>query len=390
MDEIYEAVGPEVPEKPKEKKGAAILRKVLGVLFILLGLFLVMCGTVSYESETESDAASLFDPYYDTDARQFMNFNMITDPVASFTLGENHSIYIAMDWQEDGPYFYLLCLSQADFDSYSDIYDFTFDERDLSEAPRTARAFGYAVEIEDDLRDYTLEYFNQLFGGEITLTEAEFEDCFGSYYLDTTVVPKSENTGSIALILCGLFLAVMGIVLIALKKKPAAPAAAAAPSPADDGAAPAWELAPRPNYALGLVGALLGSLVGAVVWVLLYRVGYLAGIAGFLSVFCAIAMFQKLGHGIDKLGTVLSVLVALAVLVLAGGFAYAWVIVDAINESTPGRSSIGYVLGHFSEMMETLDLWGSFAADMAMGLLLGVVAGIGPIISAFKGRKKEQ
>ena len=386
MDQMYETASPELDAGKKKKKK---LPRILGVILIILAPFVAAAALMPKDSAPE-EAPSAFDPYSGTEARQYLEFNMLTDPVATFTLGENHGIYVAFQADDTGLYPYLVCLSQADFDRFSEIYEFTFDSRSVSQAPGTGTVYGYAVEIDSDLEDYTLEYLDQV---GMSIPADEFYDYFGGYYLDTTLV-KEPDSASVVLLVLAPILLFLGPVLLLKKGKKAPPAQPVQTIPAEDGstaaagAQPSWEIPARSNPALGILGAFLGSLVGAVVWILLYRVGYLVGIAGYLAVFCAILGYTKLGGGtIGKAGTLLCVLIAVVVMVLSNCVAFSWVIADAVNESTPGRSSITYILSHFPEMMDTLDLWADFVLDLILGLFLALVAGFSSIVQSFKKQK---
>ncbi len=61
----------------------------------------------------------------------------------------------------------------------------------------------------------------------------------------------------------------------------------------------------------GIIGALLGSLPGVLLWIILGQFGYIAGIAGWLMIIGARFGYQKLAGGINKLGSVLSLIIAL-------------------------------------------------------------------------------
>ena len=123
MDQMNETAAPELDAGEKKKKK---LPRILGVILIILAPFLAAAALMPRDSAPE-EAPSAFDPYSGTEARQYLEFNMLTDPVATFTLGENHGIYVAFQADDTGLYPYLVCLSQADFDRFSEIYEFTFD-----------------------------------------------------------------------------------------------------------------------------------------------------------------------------------------------------------------------------------------------------------------------
>lgn len=385
----------ELERKPGGRRAlkicSAVLLLAVAVAFAILGV----SSLTAHEDSQEEPA--FFDANAPSPDRQYLEFNLLTDAVATFTLGENHSFYLALYADESGIAPYLICLSQQDFKKYQDIYDFTFDDKDLSEAPGLATVYGYSEEISDELRDYTIEYFNYFMDTDL-LNTSNFEDYIGSYYLDTTAVPARDNGDAIGMFAAAAVLLIFAVLILTVKKRgpdaQPSPAQPAGTTPdagaAGAAAAPAWEIQPGANPALGLLGALLGSLAGAAVWIVLYRLGYIVGIAGYLAVFCAVWGYQKLGGGrAGRLAVVVCVGIAMAVLVLSNGVAYAWSIADWINETNPGRSSVGYILANFASIMTSLDMWRSFWGDLVIGLILALVAGISPLVSSFKSHKKQ-
>ena len=386
--------------EPEQKTGGGkkVLKICAAALLLAAALAFAILGVRGLTAGGDTpEEPSPFDAGVPSPDRQYLEFNLLTDAVATFTLGENHSFYLALYADEGGIAPYLICLSQQDFEKYQDIYDFTFDDRELTEAPGLATVYGYSEEISDELRDYTIEYFNYFLDTDL-LNIGNFEDYIGSYYLDTTAVPAKDNGDAIGMLVAAAVLLVFAVLILTVKKRDPgvhpAPTQAGDTVPVADAAeavpAPAWEIQPRANPALALLGALVGSLAGAAVWIVLYRLGYIAGIAGYLAVFCAVWGYQKLGGGRPgKLGVVLCVAVAMAVLVLSNGVAYAWSMADWINATNPGRSSVGYILTNFSSIMTTLDMWGDFWGDLVIGLILALAAGISPLVSAFKSRKKQ-
>lgn len=400
-----------LPDLLPRKKQPAQNNRALTVVMIVIGAVLIALSVVlwiieSKETEEKETAAVPFNAYTYSDQKQQAKFNMLSDSFASFVLGEDHGFYIAMLGDASEIEFSIVCLSVDTFKQFEDVYEFTFSAAPIEEAPRVASLSGYAVEIDEELADFTIEYFNLFFGGEI-LTSENFDDYFGHYYLDATRV--SAGTGENAPV---VFLGAFGVILLAAgiwllyKSNRAAVAAASLPAADADSAAegqvagemdgftPASttlplleERAAVPHPALGFLGALLGSLVGAAVWILLYRVGFIAGIAGYLAVICALAGYKKFGGGITKVGTVFCILVAMLVLVAANGVSYAWVIADEVNSASPGRADFVYLLAHFFEIMSLLELWGSFFGDLVIGLILALVAGASPIVRIFKKPK---
>ncbi len=133
----------------------------------------------------------------------------------------------------------------------------------------------------------------------------------------------------------------------------------------------------------GLVGAFLGGLIGVILWIGIYRLGYIAGIAGLVTVICAMKGYELLGGCLDKKGVLLSTVMSLALIYLANHISWSWAIYDVFVENNMGWT-FGEIFGQLHYILEQLEASGSFWGDMAMGVFLSIVASVVRIISAFK------
>lgn len=70
------------------------------------------------------------------------------------------------------------------------------------------------------------------------------------------------------------------------------------------------------NLPLGIVGALLGSCIGVAVWVIIYKLGFIAGITGFIMAVCSFKGYEILGGRIDKKGIWISLAVSIIMLAM--------------------------------------------------------------------------
>lgn len=71
------------------------------------------------------------------------------------------------------------------------------------------------------------------------------------------------------------------------------------------------------NVLFGIIGAFLFSLVGGLLYVLLDRIGFIAAISGLVAVVCAIKGYTFFAKKETKRGTVISVIIAALVIILA-------------------------------------------------------------------------
>ncbi len=123
-----------------------------------------------------------FDPYTGEDKLQFIEFNLLSEPYAADDEQPGECFYLAIEEFEEASYLYIVCMSDEQFNNYEDIYEFTFSDEE-SLPVDTGVIYGYPAPIEDDLKALTIEYFD-LFWGEGILTEDNFNDIVGTFYLD--------------------------------------------------------------------------------------------------------------------------------------------------------------------------------------------------------------
>ena len=392
-------------EKPDmKKKGKLFSRVFFGILaavMLLCCAAMVMDALDSRGTNPDPNDATYFDAVTDDGSQQVLAFNLLSDSFASFTVGEGHNYYFALDSNEYGIFPYIVCMSDQQFAQYTAICDFTYSDEDWDQSPGYGSLYGYPMPIDSELQELAIEFFNYFWDEDI-LTPENFSEYIGEYYLDATYQPGSHTALVESLILIPVFLVLAGLMLFLAfrREKPAAePAeetAAVQPlsadaypisaSPADT---PAGELPPEIRFGSGSAGALVGALLGMVVWVLLYRVGYISGIAGFLTVFLALKGFEKLGGGMNRAGVILSCLLSLLAILAGNVVGVSWVIADVFSETNPGRATLSYVLRNFPQLMSYLDLWGTFLRDLLIGLFLGILAGIGPISATLKANQEE-
>lgn len=128
------------------------------------------------------------------------------------------------------------------------------------------------------------------------------------------------------------------------------------------------------NLSAGIVGALLGSLIGVAVWVIIYKLGYIAGITGFIMTVCCVKGFEKLGGGLNRAGLWASLLIAIVMLAVGE---YAALCLDLYS----ALSGYGYEITVFEcaralpAMMDG-ELMTSVIGELAMGYVFMAVASI--------------
>ncbi len=86
------------------------------------------------------------------------------------------------------------------------------------------------------------------------------------------------------------------------------------------------------NLPMGILGAFVGSLIGVAVWVIIYKLGYVAGITGFVMSVCCFKGYELLGGRIDKKGVYIALAIAIVMLAFAEMIAIGLEIHSVMNE----------------------------------------------------------
>ena len=139
------------------------------------------------------------------------------------------------------------------------------------------------------------------------------------------------------------------------------------------------------NLIPGLVGAFLGSLIGAVLWVVIYKVGFIAGIAGAVTIVCAMKGYEMFGKSLDKKGVICCVLIAIVTIFLANRVCWAWAILDELVAE--GYELTFFDVFPYTEESLTEEALGYYFKDLIIGYVLTVLSGYKNIIAAFKSAK---
>lgn len=384
---------------------------LLGVMMLLVSSLATLSLIVSDEPGDIEQEAQWFDTVTEYEGKQMIEFNMISYPFASFELNDSQGMYFVFDSEMC---IYIICMDNDRLETeFADIYEYTFSDADVVPAPGTVE--GYAMPIEDDLKAIAIEEFNYLWG-ETVITDTNFSEYLGTYYLDTTYQPTTEGEGVASTIVTAIFGLSIGIYLIyyavkghkkvtekiqaqsSLKQHAEAAAGATAvgtgvsadiaeaSTQATARVSGAGDLPVPRNIFITLLAVILGAAAGGVLWILFYKLGRIAAISGYLAVFGAIWGWTKIGRREKtKAAMGLCIFAGVAMIVLANYIAYAWEIVDAMNATSPGRAEFVKVFFHMPSFMKEWDLWGSFLADLAMGLVFALIAGV----SGLFGKKKQ-
>ena len=148
------------------------------------------------------------------------------------------------------------------------------------------------------------------------------------------------------------------------------------------------------NKVAGTVGAFLFALVGGLAFYLLYQVGKLAAISGIIGVSCALVGYRLFAKRESRYGTVIAVVMAALVIVLAWYLCLAQDVYEAYKEWYES-GDIDYQVGYFTAVryayrfLEEPDIARGYLTDLVIGLLLCVAGWIGTFVRSSKRAKTQ-
>ncbi len=377
--------------------GSRIFLGIMGVILLVAGFSVLNTGITQTREDAEAEEPHQFDPYSWYEEKQMVEFEMISDPFAFFEYSDKQGLYFVFDADMRAS---IICMDVNRLESeFSEIYEYTFS--DSVQVPKAGVVEGYAIPIEEDLKTIAIEEFNYLWNEEV-LTEENFEDYLGVYYLDTTYQPDTEGENPLSMILTGALFLVIGICVFYYitrgykKAKQKAQKQNSFTDKKQDGFTDEGQTGftnqeeekvtlqntvdlPIPRNILAtLLAVLIGAALGGVCWIICFKLGRIAAISGCLAVMGAIWGWSKFGRRELTTGAwIFCVLIGVGMIFFANYVSYAWDIMDVINQSSPGRAQFTKILTNMPSLMKEMELWGSFAADLAMGLLFAALAGFG-------------
>lgn len=370
-------------------KGGRIFLGIMGVLLLIAGIGTIITGVAQMNQKSVEEEAVWFDTYTEYEGRQMVEFEMISYPFASFEYSDAQGLYFVFDTDMCA---YIVCLDNSRFETeFGEIYEYTFSES--TEAPAPGVVEGYAMPIEEELKDIAIEEFNLLWNDEV-LNEENFEEYLGAYYLDTTYQPGAEEESPVSTVLAGIFFLVMAIymfyyVIKGYKKVQKKIQEQSSLSDKEEKVQVhnTVDLPIPRNIFVTLLAVIIGAALGGVLWIFFYKLGRIAAISGYLAVMGAVWGWNKFGRReLTGVAWVLCILAGAGMIIFANCISYAWEVVEVINASSPGRAEFLKVLFDMPSLMTEWDLWGGFIADLGIGLFFALVAGI----TGRFGKKKQK
>lgn len=143
----------------------------------------------------------------------------------------------------------------------------------------------------------------------------------------------------------------------------------------------------RENVVLGTIGGILGALVASVLWIILGQVGFIAGIAGFLIVFCSVKGYNMLGKNISRTGVIICIVVSVIMIITAEYVSTGIEIYRVMKEDyiITVIDSIKLV----PSFLEESEVRNSVLINLAIGFALATWASFSFVKKLWKGTKAE-
>ena len=386
------------PKKPTPVWQCVVLM-IVGVILLIFGLW-NLANYFEDVAEKQNMEVQWFDLYSESEELQGLEFMLISDAFAEYTYGTSQGFYIVFD---DEMYGYIICMEQDRLaEEFQANYDYTFT--DIETVQESGYVEGYAVEIDEEIKEYAIEYFN-FFWGEEVMDESNFYDYLGAYYLDTTIEPETENTSiatEVVSIALGILLLIVGICKLAGRGKrikaqeqwekeqrekeiqQAFSFDSSNPYMTDMGTvgeetkaeevrSESPEVQEQGNIAVALIASVICASIGAVLWVVIYKLGYIAGITGCVAAVGALFGYEKIGKRQVSGGAIVwCIFVSLVVLLLGNAVAYAWEFTEAFDSA---KADFFVVLGQLPSILDEYDCIGSFFGDWGMGVFFAAISG---------------
>jgi hypothetical protein len=139
------------------------------------------------------------------------------------------------------------------------------------------------------------------------------------------------------------------------------------------------------NVVAGFVGAFLFSFAGVVLWFVIYQLGYIAAIAGIVTVICAIKGYEVFGKALSPKGLIVSIVVSVAMIFIAEYISIGYKIYVVFKPKVD--ITIFDALRAVQEYLKEEDFRAIFLKDLAMGYAFTLFASIRTIINVLKKAK---
>lgn len=171
----------------KNIKKGSLGSLILGIIFILIAASSV--GTFYFMEQNEKkNPIDLYDAN-ETGLYSKLRVKYLLDYFAVPEDNSDEKAFIAYD---ENNVMYIVLLKEDDITKLQEIWDYTYADEEPEKVPSPVTIYGKTEEISGDLKKLAISYYNEVFGEEF-LTNSNFKNYFGNYYLDTNMEFTESN-----------------------------------------------------------------------------------------------------------------------------------------------------------------------------------------------------
>lgn len=189
--------------------------QTLAVVFSMIAIVFGLIALVASVGMNSDESAAPYTLESKEGDRAYIEVQYASEAFAEFDAEAADKLYFMLD-EEFNPY--IVCISDSEMAAYAKHQAYTFGE--TNEMPEIIRTYGKLMPMDDDLVELAVEGFNWFWGEEV-VTEENFEEIFGSYYLDTALTDVSGTSPMLilAVIAAAVLLVIMAKQNAKWKKK---------------------------------------------------------------------------------------------------------------------------------------------------------------------------
>jgi len=383
-------------EALEKKKSRWTIGIVLGVVLLLAAVIVLLSGMYDRLEVDEPE-----DLFYADHSEQYVYVpaQYILEAFGTYESYAKMSLYFVFNDYFDP---YIVCMDDTEAAKYADLMNFTYS--DSAEECPMQDILGYAKPFDREIKELAIECYNEAFEGDY-VTDANFEEFFGEYYLQTG--KKSGTYGNTNLFLILLIAGIIVLLISVVQKKKlagrlaameAAPAGAYGQQSGGVSYAAAdmfneqKEIVPGEvrghNRGMGIIGAFFGALLGSLLIVVLGMAGFISGWAAVVMALLAINGYKFLAKGIDKAGIAIAIIFTALMILPANIIQFAVSYYQGLNDLGIGYISFWDALLNTPQFMSDYELWGDYWYNVILGYMLGAVC-LGAYMPAIARNKQK-
>jgi len=362
-------------ETKRKIKPLSIVCFVLAALLAAAAIYFMFFGNMPAKGEEQKEPIDIYTAT-GQDEYAYLNLQYMSESIACLEAVESMQYYITFDSEWNSS---VICLYDSELEAYRPYIDWFYTE-ETEGGPEETRVTGYSVPYDDDLRQFVIECYNEMFGIEL-VNKQNFAEVFGTCYLVTGQSSDAYKTFNIG-IYCLLGMVIFVIVGVGASYRSL--------QTMEEGSMESCLEVRKTYKGRGVIGALLGALLGGVLWTVVGALGYISGWIGVLTVLFATIGYKLFAKEESGFGTVISVIFSLIMVFPATYLASVWSFYQELNASISEYVTLARAFVEFPKFLSNTGSWGSMTYNIALGYVFMFIAGAYSISGVLKRKKQEK